>query len=142
MNTNSQNPQVGREFQEKAINLLNQHFGVEFENDIAITIGKPAKEHKFDCVSIDKKYIVECKCYTWTDTGNIPSAKMATLNEAVFYLSFLPNDIEKIIIIKKDVHKKRSETLAEYYTRINKHLLDRVRIFEMDIQCNLLKEIK
>ena len=39
MNTNSENPKVGKTFQE-------------------------IKNHKFDCVSDDKKIVVGCKCYT------------------------------------------------------------------------------
>jgi len=43
------------------------------------------KVHKFDLVSQNKKMVVECKKYYWTKGGNPPSAKFATLNEAVFY---------------------------------------------------------
>ena len=54
-----------------------------------IPIGDPAKDHKFDIVSGDNSIAIECKCYTWTVTGNVPSAKMGFTNEAAFYLSFL-----------------------------------------------------
>ena len=91
-----------------------------------------SREGKFDCVSDDKKIVVECKCYTWTDTGNIPSAKMMGMNEALFYMSYLPEDTIKVLCIKKAMHPKKRETLAEYYVRIDGHLLRDVRVFEVD----------
>lgn len=39
------------------------------------------------------------------------------------YMSYLPEDTTKMIIMKKATHVKRSETLAEYYCRTNMHLL-------------------
>lgn len=99
---------------------------------MAIPIGHPSKNHKFDCVSDDKKIVVECKCYTWTDTGNVPSAKMMGMNEALFYMSYLPDDTTKVLCIKKAVHPKKQETLAEYYVRIDGHLLRDVKVFEVD----------
>ncbi|MBR3621310.1 MAG: hypothetical protein IKN56_07345, partial [Clostridia bacterium] len=56
------------------------------------------KEHKFDLVSADGSIAVECKRYTWTETGNVPSAKMGFCNEAAFYLSFLPDNVDKYIV--------------------------------------------
>ena len=78
--------------------------------------------------------MVECKCYTWTDTGNAPSAKMMGMNEALFYMNYLPDDTIKVLCIKKAVHPKEQETLAEYYVRIDGHLLRDVKVFEVDEQ--------
>ena len=77
MNSNNENPHVGKKFQKTAVQALSQHFGKKFEMEIGIPIGVPAKVHKFDCASLDQSIVVECKCFTWTVTGNIPSAKMA-----------------------------------------------------------------
>ena len=44
-----------------------------------VPVGNPPKEHRFDVVSADGDIIIECKCYTWTNGGNVPSAKMSTL---------------------------------------------------------------
>jgi len=143
MNQNSENPKVGRIFQELAAELLSEYFNKEFSNEIPIHIGEPAKNHKFDCVSHDKNIVAECKCYSWTETGNIPSAKMGFINEAVFYLNYLPTDTKKIIVLKKATHAKRNETLAEYYFRINIHLLKGIMLFEIDtenIKINIIKE--
>lgn len=59
------------------------------------------------------------------------------LNEALFYMSNLPEDITKILCIQKATHPKRTETLAEYYYRINGHLLRDVKLFEVDDEGNI-----
>lgn len=141
MNTNSENPKVGRAFQEMVCRSLEEHFGVKFNQEVPMLIGKPAKDHRFDCVSEDKKIVVECKAYTWTDSGNVPSAKLMGMNEALFYMSYLPEGVTKILCIKKANHPKRTETLAEYYNRVDGHLLREVKIFETDEFGNL-KAIK
>lgn len=132
MNLNSENPGVGRRFQEEAASILSEFFQTKFELEKPIPIGSPAKNHKFDCVSANSEIVAECKCYTWTDTENVPSAKMAALNEAVFYLHFLPEETRRFIVLKKAICTKRQETLAEYYSRINSHLLGEVGIIEID----------
>lgn len=130
--SNSDNPRIGRSFQHHVHKLLEAYFGNTFTLEYAIGIGHPPKSHRFDLVSDDRKIVVECKCYTWTSTGNVPSAKMMGLNEAVFYMSYLPADTLKIIAIKKSVYPAKSETLAEYYYRINGHLLGGIKVLEID----------
>mgnify|MGYP003300568864 CR=1 FL=1 len=137
MNTNSENPKVGKAFQEMVCKRMEEYFGTCFVLEVPVPIGSPAKQHRFDCVSEDGKIVVECKAYTWTDTGNVPSAKLMGMNEALFYMSYLPEDVIKILCIKKATHSKRAETLAEYYKRIYGHLFRDVNIFEADESGNL-----
>lgn len=132
MNTNSENPKMGKAFQEMVCKSVEEYFQKDFDLEVAIPIGHPSKNHRFDCVSDDKKIVVECKCYTWTDTGNVPRAKMMGMNEALFYMSYLPEDTIKVLCIKKATHPKKQETLAEYYVRIDGHLLRDVKVFEVD----------
>ena len=113
---------------------VEEYFQTDFDLEVAIPIGHPSKNHKFDYVSDDKKIVVEFKCCTWTDTGNVPSAKMMGMNEALFYMGYLPEDTTKVLCIKKVVHPKKQETLAEYYVRIDGHLLWDVKVFEVDEQ--------
>jgi hypothetical protein len=87
---NSLNTSKGRKFQLLAAEVLSSHFGVEFFLDHPLPIGDPARPHGFDLVSSDLLVIGECKSYSWTESGNVPSAKMGFVNEATFYLSFLP----------------------------------------------------
>ena len=141
MHSNSENPQVGREFQELTAELLSDYYGISFDTEIAIPIGEPAKLHRFDCVSVDKTIAVECKCYTWTRTGNVPSAKLAFLNQSVFYASLLPDEVKKVIVIQKAKHCRRTETLAEYYYRTYRHLLSGITLLEIDTKLNTVRYI-
>lgn len=139
--SNSNNVKKGKEFEESVRQVLNERYKIEFTQQ-SINIGNPAKAHKFDLVSKDKNIIVECKNYSWTETGNAPSAKTAFLNEAVLYLSHAPKNTKKIIVLRRDNHLKRKESLAEYYVRTYYHLLDEVIIMELDIHNMTLKEIE
>jgi len=126
MNSNSENPKVGRDFELLAKKLLSKHYKVDFDDkDKAIVpIGNPSKPHKFDLVSVDKKIVVECKSLTWTVGKNTPAAKLATLNQSLLYASFLPKNTTKVIVMKESKHPnpKRNETLAGYYYKSYKHL--------------------
>ncbi|WP_419885534.1 hypothetical protein [Paenibacillus sp. B-A-8] len=117
------------------------HFGKTFNLEVAYPIGKPAKDHKFDLVSDDGGIIVETKNYTWTSGNNVPSAKMSVLNEAVFYLQHAPMNTQKVLVINVDRHLIRNETLAAYYVRTYRHLLDNVSVMEFDQNTGLLNII-
>ena len=141
MNTNSENPKVGRMFQAKVKQWFEENTNLCFELEHPVCIGKPAKPHKFDIADVDENIVVECKCYTWTDSGNIPSAKLMGLNQAIFYFSFLPSQTEKILVMAYATHPKRSETLAEYYYRTNRHLLGDVKVVEFNSDTNKMRII-
>ncbi|MCK5598693.1 hypothetical protein KAI78_03630 [bacterium] len=129
---NKKNPSKGKTFQLIAKEVLEREFGIEFESEVKMDIGNPSKGHKYDLATSDRKVVVECKCYSWTKSGNVPSAKLGFLNEAAFYLSFLPANVTKIIVIKKDYHEKKKLTLAQYYFSRYKHLLQNIQILEID----------
>lgn len=130
-NTNSENPRVGRVFQEKVQLLLKEKFQTTFDQEVSIAIGSPPKPHKFDLANKNHSIVAECKSYTWTDSGNVPSAKLMGLDEAVFYFSFLPSETTKILCMKCATYKGKSETLAEYYVRVHGHLLRDVFVYEI-----------
>jgi len=140
-NDNSLNPEKGRAFQSLCAELLYQHFGVRFVLDHAIPIGNPPKEHRFDLVSKDLRYVGEAKNYSWTEAGNMPSAKMAFLNEAVLFLSLTSAAVKRFIVMRKATHPRRQETLASYYYRTYVHLLDGISILEVDTVAKTLKAI-
>lgn len=133
MNLNSENPGVGKRFQLEVKRWFEENKGRAFILEKKIGIGNPPKLHAFDIADEDGTIVIECKCYTWTETGNVPSAKMGFTNEAAFYLTWLPNDIEKIIVMLKATHPMRKETLAEYYYRTNRHLLGSIKVMEFDL---------
>ena len=130
--SNTDNPRNGAAFQKEVLAWFEKHYGPGFELEKKIRIGNPAKEHKFDIVNSERYIAIECKRYTWTESGNVPSAKMGFANEAAFSLSFLPVDYEKYIVMLRSYHGKRDETLAEYYFRTNRHLLGTIKVAEYD----------
>ena len=99
MNSNKDNPGVGREFEELAVQVLGRHFGVDFELGVAIPI-------------------------------------------KLFLYEFLPEGTKKIIIMKKATHRKRAETLAEYYCRTYLHLLQGVSLLELDTESESIVTLK
>lgn len=131
---NSANAGKGRQFQMHAARALAQHFGTPFRTEYSILIGHPAKAHKFDLASEDGRYVGESKNYSWTEAGNIPSAKMGFLNEAVFYLQHVAPEKRRFVVLRRDVRASTGESLAEYYYRINQHLLNGVFIIEIDVE--------
>ena len=72
---NSLNPAKGKLFQKQTDEILSTQFGVEFQLDYPISIGNSPNKHKFDLVSADMRYVGECKNYSWTVSGNVPSVK-------------------------------------------------------------------
>ena len=116
-------------------------FGVRLLLDHALPIGEPPKLHKFDFATDAGSHVGEAKYYTWTETGNAPSAKLGFLNQAVFYLSFLPDASTRFIVMRKDHHPKRRESLAEYWYRIDRHLFGGVRVFEIEDDTDKVCEI-
>ena len=129
---NSDNPRRGREFQELAAHVLEDHWAVPFELEVPFPIGDPPKQHKFDLASEDRKFVGESKCYSWTESGNMPSAKMAFVNQAVFYLSHLPHGITRFVVMPRDIRPRTGEALADYYYRTYRHLLNGVLVVEID----------
>jgi hypothetical protein len=138
---NRENPAKGRSFQEQVRQALVERYGVEFVKEHPIRIGNPPKDHKFDLVSVDSRYVVECKAISWTETGNIPSAKMAFCNQAVFYLSLVPRNKKRLLVILKATHPRKQETLAQYYKRINQHLLNNIVVVEFDPESGKLADM-
>lgn len=138
----SLNTEKGRDFQKLAVVMLGDQFRVRFNIEQPIPIGNPPKNHKFDLVSEDQQYIGESKNYSWTEGGNVPSAKLGFINEAVFYLQHVNKDKKRFIVMRRDVDDKHSESLAEYYFRTYKHLLNGVFIIEIDVLTKSMKIFK
>lgn len=139
--SNSDNPKRGALFQRQVRDWFQSNVKRPFELEKKLLIGEPAKEHKFDIVDEANTIAIECKRYTWTETGNVPSAKMGFTNEAAFYLSFLPDSYEKFIVMLYSYHEKRHETLAEYYYRTNRHLLGKIMVAEFNPENNQMRII-
>lgn len=131
MNKNSENPKVGREFEMLTKKWAENQFGCSFIIGQAVDIGIPPKPHKFDLVSKDEGIVVECKCYTWTEGGNVPSAKLATLDEAILYMRSISRPAHKIIVMQYAWNEKKGVSLAEYFCEKKGHLLDDISVWEL-----------
>ena len=87
--SNSDHPYLGKVFQEAVRDWFVKEYGSGFQLEVGIPIGvnnDEKKPHMFDIVNTDLKMVIECKRYTWTETGNVPSAKIRALNEAAFFI--------------------------------------------------------
>jgi hypothetical protein len=91
---------------------------------------------------MSRKKSFECKSHTWTEGGNVPSAKMTTWNQAMFFFHAAPLGYRKILFVLRDFSKKRNETLGAYYIRTNHHLIPKgVEVWEYDDKLETAKQI-
>ena len=129
------NSQVGRDF-EAAAKAFFARQGLHLTPGVAVPIGLAGrKAHNFDLGDEKARILVECKAHTWTEGGNVPSAKLTAWNQAMFFFHVAPGDYRKILFVLRDFSKKRNQTLAEYYMRTNSHLIpDGVEVWEFDEQ--------
>lgn len=118
------NSHVGKDFEAKAQAFFSAQ-GIVLKPDIPLGVGIEgrSKVHIFDLGCLDQKVIVECKSHTWTESGNVPSAKITTWNQAMYFFYAAPNGFRKIFFALKDYSKKRRETLVDYYLRLHDHLI-------------------
>ena len=121
---------------------LEAHFGEPFDEEVPIPLGSPPRPHRFDLVSRSRTYVCECKAYTWTSGGNTPSAKLSHLKEAGQYLGLLGDGVHSLLILKRDVHPTRGESLAEYFVRLHGHLMGNVVVVELAQDGTSLKALR
>ena len=67
---------------------------------------------------------------------------LGSIGTILAHKSTVPDDKYRFVVMRKDIHSKRNETLAEYYFRTNRHLLQGVHILEIDLETNMLREIR
>jgi hypothetical protein len=137
------NTQVGRDFEAKAKNFFAKQ-GLHLTPGMALEIGiNGMKLHNFDLGDEQKKVVVECKAHTWTEGGNVPSAKITTWNQAMFFFHAASLGYRKILFVLRDFSQKRNETLGEYYIRTNHHLIPKdVEVWEYDEKLGTAKKIR
>src|SRR4030042_3791676 len=117
------NAHVGRDFEARIQDFFARR-GLPLTPSIAVPIGiNGKKSHAFDLGNANDKVLVECKAHTWTEGGNVPSAKLTVWNEAMFFFYAAPPGYRKILVVLRDFNRKRKETLGEYYIRTNPHLI-------------------
>lgn len=129
------NAHAGREFERAAQRFLGG-LGLHLEPNLSVPIGHEQKKgHRFDLGSSAPPVLVECKSYSWTETGKSPSAKLRSLNEAMLHFILAPAEYRKLLVMQKTTHMGRSESLGTYYVRTQGHLIPPdVEVWELDTE--------
>lgn len=128
------NAHVGRDFERSALEILVKK-GISVSIDFQVELGanRFLKMHSFDLGSRSPPVLVECKSHKWTKGSNVPSAKMAVWNEAMYYFQCSPRKYRKILFVLRDERDGTGETLANYYIRTYEHLIpEGVEIWEFN----------
>ncbi|MCP3447346.1 hypothetical protein [Bradyrhizobium sp. CCGUVB14] len=126
------NAHAGNDFEAAALAFFGTQ-GVALTKNFAVPVGvgETKKLHRFDLGSESPPVLVECKSHTWTQGGNMPSAKMTVWNEAMYYFHVAPASYRKIFFVLK--HYRREQSLAAYYLKTHGHLVPaEVEIWEYD----------
>ncbi len=125
------NTERGRLFQGKCREALELHFGKRFLAEVKIQIAEN-KWQSFDLATEANDIVAECKAFAFTASGNNPSAKITTLREAAQYLRAVPGSRARLLILKRDVHPTRGESLGAHFVRLNSYLLGDVTVLEIE----------
>jgi hypothetical protein len=117
------NAGVGRSFEDIARAFFLSEEGIALEPHYSVPVGLSdlKKNHRFDLGSHQPPILVECKSHTWTQSGNVPSAKMTVWNEAMYYFHVAPSHFRKVMFVLK--HERRGISLANYYLGTYNHLI-------------------
>lgn len=115
-----------RGFEERVKLHFERELSTSLNSRVPLRVGKNL-EHKFDLVSSDRNVVIECKSYTWTRSGNWPSAKIAHANEALFYLGRVKAG-RKLLVMREDIDN-RGNSLVKTYVRRYQGLMDDVEIW-------------
>ena len=112
---------VGKEFELTALNYFKKK-GIDLMLHYSINVGlEYKKKHNFDLGN--DKFLVECKSMKWTESDNVPSAKIRSWNEAMYYFHIAPKNYTKILFVQMDYSQVRTKTLLEYYIEKYYHLI-------------------
>ena len=127
------NAHVGAAFEKVALSYFAKK-GIALTANFPLRIGlAEKKEHRFDLGAQGANIIVECKSHRWTKGAKVPSAKMTTWNEAMFYFHLAPRKYRKILFVLHDRRHGTDETLLSYYRRTYAHMIpEGVEILEFD----------
>lgn len=139
------NSHVGRDFEAFVEAYFQLTGGLTLRPGFSVPLGVGAikRAHKFDLGSDNPSILIECKSLHWTEAGNIPSAKVLTCNEAMFYFLLAPSTYRMVLCMLQSVHPRRSETFAQYYARTYAHLIPPgVEIIEFDDERGTARTIK
>lgn len=136
------NTHAGNDF-EGAARAFFAKQGIKLTKNISVPVGvgETKKPHRFDLGSENPPVLVECKSHTWTQGGNMPSAKMTVWNEAMYYFHVAPPAYRKIFFVLK--HDRREQSLATYYLKTHGHLVPAgVELWEYDLETSNAERLR
>ena len=117
------NAHVGADFERVAMDYFARKH-ITLARDFSVELGVSTKKrHSFDLGASKPKIIVECKSHRWTSSAHVPSAKMTTWNEAMYYFHLAPHGYRKILFVLHDRRARNGESLLCYYRRTYAHLI-------------------
>jgi hypothetical protein len=140
----SNNAHVGRDFEIKVRDFF-KTIDLDLDKNVIVDIGvcNESRPHRFDLGGVQKNIVVECKSHTWTVGGNIPSAKLTTWDQAMYYFFLTPKKYRKIFVVLYDYSEKHHSSLGAYYLRTRYHLIPSdVEFWEFDETKNIAEKIK
>jgi hypothetical protein len=134
------NAHAGRDFEEAAV-LYFKETGISLTRNFNVPIGfGSTKVKRFDFGSEDPPIIVECKSYTWTESGNSPSAKIYSLNQVMLEFTAAPKHYRRILFLLK--HMRKDVSLASHYLKNYGHLIPpNVEIWEFDMDTKKAEQV-
>lgn len=124
------NVDKGQLFQRRCRTALERALGRQFEVEVSLRV-PDRKAHAFDLATRERDVVAECKAFSWTVSGNVPSAKLAHLREDVENLRALGEGVARYLILDEARRSGREETLARYFVRLNEELLGPVNVLEL-----------
>ncbi|WP_316171525.1 MULTISPECIES: hypothetical protein [unclassified Bradyrhizobium] len=136
------NTHAGNDF-ESAARAFFAMQGVVLTKNFAVPVGvgETKKSHRFDLGSENLAVLVECKSHTWTQGGNMPSAKMTVWNEAMYYFHVAPASYRKIFFVLK--HFRKEQSLAAYYLKTHGHLVPSdIELWEYDLESTAAERLR
>ncbi len=136
------NAHAGRAF-EDAVQAFFAAQGLILHRDFPVDIGHDRKKrHRFDLGSDAPPVLIECKSYAWTATGNSPSAKIRSLNEAILHFMLVPPGYRKMLVMMRSERLAGGETLAVHYARTQGHLVPPdVELWQFDTKARTCERV-
>jgi len=129
----------GRAFQLRAKHAVEATLGITLRLEVMIPGGPPGR--RFDFASADFSIVGEAKRYSWTVSGNDPSAKLKDLRTTAADLQALPPSTHTFLVMARSVHPHKGG-LAEMYARRDRARLGPVTVLEFDESSGTLRVVR
>ncbi len=85
----------------------------------------------FSLATRERDIVAECRDFGWSPGGNIDSTKIEYLGKTVQNLLALPKSTGLYLILKRSVHPRGGEMLAEFFVRQSRTALENVTVLEL-----------